>query len=381
MKSTLRNLLVTLVLGLMANPARSAVYNYDLLVGFTVGSGNDLIYDLGSPAAINHGQTWNLSALLSGYNLTNVQWGVIGNSTNRVVTGTGIASVPSNSVFSTYFLNPISGRSAYNKYNTAAGAIYSQFASAGAGQYVSVPVAGGGPGVGGDNSWYSETTSAATLATQYYNIIVGTPDVIGLTNVALTELTNYNVPATVVGYFILDHTGTLTYQTNNPAGGSNPALVANFYGIPISGFVPLQVVFTNTSTGSYTNAVWSLGNGLSVTNAGGNVTNTYVAIGKYSVSLIVNGAGGASTNTLANYISVYPTPSVQIPLLQGGGLVLSGTNCPAGVQYRILSTTNVSLALTNWTPVWTNTFNGNGQFAYTNAGMTNKAAFFKLVSP
>jgi hypothetical protein len=68
--------------------------------------------------------------------------------------------------------------------------------------------------------------------------------------------------------------------------------------------------------------------------------------------------------------------------LSGGRLVFSGTNCPAGAQYRILTSTNVAWPLSSWIPVVTNTFLGNGSYSYTNSNSTtNPAAFFRLVSP
>jgi PKD repeat protein len=111
------------------------------------------------------------------------------------------------------------------------------------------------------------------------------------------------------------------------------------------------------------------------------VTNTYASSGTYNVSLIVTGAGGASTNTYTAYIVVKPNPMLGKPVLSGGSLILSGTNGPAGVQYRILTSTNVALALTNWTPVLTNVFAPNGSYGYTNSATTNSDGFFILVSP
>jgi len=68
-------------------------------------------------------------------------------------------------------------------------------------------------------------------------------------------------------------------------------------------------------------------------------------------------------------------------VLSGGNLVLSGVNGPAGQQYRILSTTNVALPLVNWTPVYTNTFNADGSYGYTNSTPGSKVDFLLLVSP
>jgi PKD repeat protein len=181
-----------------------------------------------------------------------------------------------------------------------------------------------------------------------------------------------------VGYFILNPNGSMTFTRASatpaaPAAGSVTSTVTN-------GFSPLTVVFTNTATGSITNWVWNFGNGTIITNTtGGNVTNTFAAGGSYTVTLIVSGPGGSSTNTVANYIVASSTPTIKTTF-SGSNLMINGTNCPAGVQYRILTTTNLALPLASWNPVWTNTFSSNGSFSCTNA-MTNVAGYFRLVSP
>ena len=165
------------------------------------------------------------------------------------------------------------------------------------------------------------------------------------------------------------------------AGGA-VAPVAGFSGTPTNIFVTQAVAFTDASTGSITNWVWSFGDGHSVTNtASVNVTNTYATAGSYPVSLIVNGAGGSSTNTKANYVVVKPKATLGGVTLAGGKLVFSGTNGPAGQQYRILTTTNVALPLAGWTPVWTNVFAADGSYSYTNTLGAGASSFFLLVSP
>jgi PKD repeat protein len=190
-----------------------------------------------------------------------------------------------------------------------------------------------------------------------------------------------NTAPVLVGHFSLAVSGVVTFHMTATAP------VAGFTGAPTTGFGPLQVAFTNTSTGSFTNSLWNFGDGHSITNsaasAAGNVTNTYAA-GSYTVTLTVTGAGGASTNARTGYIVVSPAPTIgNTTILSGSGqLVFSGTNCPAGVQYRILTSTNVALPLTNWTAVATNTFLPNGSYSYTNVNSTGKSgAFFLLVSP
>jgi PKD repeat protein len=110
------------------------------------------------------------------------------------------------------------------------------------------------------------------------------------------------------------------------------------------------------------------------------VTNTYNVAGSYTVTLTVYGPGGSNSYTVANYIVTSSTPKLGALTMSGGKLIFSGSNCPVGVQYRILSSTNVSTQLANWIPVTTNTFNSSGNFAYTNSiGSTN--SFFIMVSP
>jgi PKD repeat protein len=163
---------------------------------------------------------------------------------------------------------------------------------------------------------------------------------------------------------------------------TNLAPVAGFAGTPTNGFAPLQVVFVNGSTGVFTNSAWSFGNGNVATNGnGGNVTNTYLTAGTYNVSLTVAGSGGSNTDTQAGYVVALPRTVLQKPVLAGGQFIFSGTNGPAGVQYRILGATNAAQALATWTPLYTNTFNGDGSYSYTNSAPTNRASFFILVSP
>jgi PKD repeat protein len=184
---------------------------------------------------------------------------------------------------------------------------------------------------------------------------------------------NYTVSLTVSGV-----NGTNTSTLTNYIVVASATPTAAFYAMATNGFVPLTVVFTNTSTGTITNWVWNLGNGANLTNStGANVTNTYAAAGVYPVSLIARGPGGANTNILANYIVTSPTPKLGGLTQVGGKLVFSGTNGPVGVQYRVLTSTN----LATWTPVLTNKIPANGIYVYTNSWPTNPAAFFKLVSP
>lgn len=180
-----------------------------------------------------------------------------------------------------------------------------------------------------------------------------------------------------VGYFILNSSGTMTFTRASavtaPSAGTVAASATN-------GFGPLTVVFTNTASGTITDWVWNFGNGTIITNTtGGDVTNTYATAGDYTVTLTVYGPGGSATNVVANYILTSPKPNISLTAANGQ-VVFSGTNCPVGVRYRILSSTNLLTATANWKPVYTNTFANNGSFAYTNPA-TGGNAYFIMVSP
>lgn len=183
--------------------------------------------------------------------------------------------------------------------------------------------------------------------------------------------------ADYLGYFTFSPSGTLTFTR---AVASTAPSVSSVTATVTNGFGPLTVVFSDTISGSATNWVWNFGNGIMVTNTtGGNVTNTYTTAGDYTVTLTVYGAGGSSTDTVANYIVALPHPKISFAVINRN-LVFTGTNCPPNVQYRVLSSTNLMTALANWKPVYTNTFGGNGAFAYTN-GLSGTNSFFILVSP
>ena len=80
--------------------------------------------------------------------------------------------------------------------------------------------------------------------------------------------------------------------------------MASFTGSPTSGVVPLAVTFTDTSTGSITNWSWSFGDGGTASLTTNVALYTYNTAGVYTVTEIVSGAGGSSTNTQVNYITV-----------------------------------------------------------------------------
>ncbi len=183
-----------------------------------------------------------------------------------------------------------------------------------------------------------------------------------------------------LGYFLMNPDGSMTF-TRAVQSVVPPPPVAGFSGSPTAGFAPLQVTFNDASTGSITNWLWDFGDGQTVTNStSASVNHTYAAGGSYTVTLTVSGAGGVNADAQTSYIVVSSTPTISTVTKSGGNLVMGGTGNPAGTQYRILTSTNLTLPLASWTPVTTNVFLSDGSYSYTNS-TTQNAAFFRLVSP
>jgi PKD repeat protein len=76
--------------------------------------------------------------------------------------------------------------------------------------------------------------------------------------------------------------------------------VANFSGSPLSAAIPLEVVFTNSSTGTISSYLWDFGDGETSTEE--NPIHTYVVAGTYTVSLTVTNSGGSDTLTRTDYV-------------------------------------------------------------------------------
>lgn len=85
----------------------------------------------------------------------------------------------------------------------------------------------------------------------------------------------------------------------------DPAPVASFNAAPLSGTAPLNVSFSDTSTGVITSWLWDFGDATG--SALQNPSHSYAA-GTYSVSLTVTGPGGSNTLTRPNLIAVVDAP-------------------------------------------------------------------------
>jgi len=101
----------------------------------------------------------------------------------------------------------------------------------------------------------------------------------------------------------LQKTGYITVTTS-----SSP--VAAFTGSPLKGTDPLNVHFSDKSTGKVTSWKWDFGDGETSTHR--NPTHRYENPGSYTVTLTVSGPGGSDTLAKTDYIQV--TESIKRPV-------------------------------------------------------------------
>ena len=198
-------------------------------------------------------------------------------------------------------------------------------------------------------------------------------------------------------------------QTNDDGGYS--IIVTNYGGSATSSVAILTVVSFPTITVPPTNRMVRLGstatfavtavgltplnyrwqeNGTDLVNAGriGPVTNNVLTItnaqtgddGGYTV--IVTNSVGSVTSSPPAVLTVLTSPLFGSIMAAGGtngGFILSGAGGTNNGTYYVLTTTNLTLPLTNWTLVATNQFDSLGGFIFTNATQTNAPQQFYIL--
>jgi PKD repeat protein len=88
------------------------------------------------------------------------------------------------------------------------------------------------------------------------------------------------------------------------------APIAGFTGIPYYGAVPLDVQFTDLSTGIPTSWLWTFGDG--ETGADQNPVHTYTEVGGYDVTLDATNGDGTGSITIPDAIVAYMDVSVSV---------------------------------------------------------------------
>ena len=97
--------------------------------------------------------------------------------------------------------------------------------------------------------------------------------------------------------------GSVTKTATTAINVVAAAPVANFTMTPASGTAPLNVTFSNTTTGSVTSWLWNFGDNTTST-AQNPPAHSYSAPGSYTVKLTATGPGGSVTKTATTAINV-----------------------------------------------------------------------------
>jgi PKD repeat protein len=208
-------------------------------------------------------------------------------------------------------------------------------------------------------------TAALVTGGSPFSIVSGSPFSVagfGSTNVVVQF-----APVTAGAF-----TNNVAFRTANGGDRTNMVIgtgaivpVANFTGSPTNGEAQLTVTFSNTSSGTITNASWVFGDTATSNTTAASVVHSYAA-GTNTVSLTVFGPLGTNTMTRTDYIvATNPPPPV-------AGFVASVTNGSAPLAVTFTNTSTGSI--TNWS--WAFGDGGTASFAtatnpahtYTNAG-------------
>lgn len=106
------------------------------------------------------------------------------------------------------------------------------------------------------------------------------------------------VPSYTFNNIVINHTISASFTNVAPC----TPVTANFSGSPTSGPVPLNVQFTDSSTGNPTAWAWNFGDGSPISNLQ-NPLHQYTSSGSFTVSLNVSNNCSSQTMTRSSYIS------------------------------------------------------------------------------
>ena len=198
MKNTIKASLIALAIAGVATAAQAASYpSGDLIIGFTISSGNDYMFDLGQVSSLTSGEVFHLGTGLNTANAglisSSTKWGVVGNDeVNGFAYSTKAVGLP-----------PAVNEGLWGAQDTAVNSIYSIFASGG-------PGASSAPGSSLDNSWNHQTV-APTLVTQYRNAY-DNPNQTGFASLNLYSMFLDESAPSLLGTFSFANNGDVTFS-------------------------------------------------------------------------------------------------------------------------------------------------------------------------
>jgi PKD repeat protein len=120
--------------------------------------------------------------------------------------------------------------------------------------------------------------------------------------------------------------------------GVPSALTADFTATPLSGDAPLNIQFTDASSGSPTSWAWDFENDGIVDSTEQSPSHTYTAAGTYTVNLTVTNAAGTNSTVKAGFINATSGGTAPGPIASFTGTPRVGTTIPLTVNFTDQST-------------------------------------------
>jgi PKD repeat protein len=142
---------------------------------------------------------------------------------------------------------------------------------------------------------------------------------------------------------------------------------------PTNAPVGLPVQFNSTNVDSDGSAItqWSWSFGDTTTSTVQNPSHAYGTAGSFFPALTVTNSLGLTLGASGPSIAISPSSVVSGISLSGTNLVINGINGVSGLTYYVLTSTNLALPLSQWTPVATNVWSANGSFNLTVTNTVN----------
>jgi len=255
MKNTYKAVLAAAAaLGLASAMSLKASSGYDLIAGFTTGSGSDVMLDIGPVTAypgatgLSNGETWNLGATNAftseSFNFSGSSWGIIGDADSandgaspQTLWVTTSGSTPPSLLNNNQFGQADTGISEIED-NVFGNNSQGNYESS-QGQIVTVAF-------GNANSWNTETLSG-TLDNDFINAYAN-PNASGAATATLWQVPTGGTP-TALGKFTLNSSGLLTFSTNLVSSAPAPQIQ---YKLTTRNSNTTTVYFTTVSGHIYT---------------------------------------------------------------------------------------------------------------------------------
>jgi autotransporter-associated beta strand protein len=255
------------------------------------------------------------------------------------------------------------------------------------------------------NTYTGDTTiNTAALRLNGNGSIAGSSNVIIAAGATLTITGRVDSAFTVVNGQALKGNGVVSGAVTANAGSTVSPGIGGIGALTVSNAVTLSgTTIMELDEANGTNDVLRSGSSITyggtlvLTNIGANPLTSGSTFklfyatsypGSFSISPATPGPGqvwdisALGTSGTIKVASTVPPRFGGITLVGGTNLVMSGSNGTALHTYYVLASTNVTLPVSNWTSIATNTFDNNGNFSFTNA--INPAIpqrFFRIAVP